>query len=106
LDELDEFPPLTANVPSTVPGALDSSHLPTASRGSFARTASDLRDSGVNILSRKPQHKSFTGSSTSYKVLSSVDMSRLIDVFVFRLHPRSKLAEVVHVLSLVINLNY
>jgi len=81
-------------VPSTVPGAQNSSHLPTASRGSFARKASDLMDSGVNSLSRKPQHKSFIGSSPTNKVLSSVDTSRLIDVFVSRLHPHSKVAEV------------
>jgi len=82
---LDEFPSLTAKEPSSIPCAQDSLHLSTASRSSFARKASDHRDSGAKSLPRKPQHKSFTGSSTSSTVLSSVNTSRRIDVFVSRL---------------------
>ena len=87
LNELDEFPPLSAANPVAAPTAA-------AGRGSFALKATELRASGPKSLPRKAQPKSLTGSSTTNTVVSSAITTRQIEVFVSRLHPHSKTAEV------------
>ena len=80
LNELDEFPPLSAANPVAAPTAA-------AGHGSFALKATELRASGPKSLPRKAQPKSLTGSSTTNTVVSSAITTRQIEVFVSRLHP-------------------
>ena len=92
-----DFPPLTCT------GTVSDIRVPVAgtsddgNAGKFAQLAKELHETGFTVVRNhraKPKKEPVVGSSTSNKHVSSVTTTRVVDIFVSRLHPYTASADV------------
>jgi len=82
-----DFPPLIGTV--TIPEKVD---VP-SENGKYAQFAKQLHDTGLTVVHNR-RAKPVVGSSTKNKHVSSVTTTRVVDMFVSRLHPHTANSDV------------
>ena len=94
----DEFPPLANSAVnagnSTSYAALANELQASGINGKYTQFAKELHEAVVHNRRAKPKKEPVVGSSTSNKHVSSVTTTRVVDMFVSRLHPHTANSDV------------